>query len=83
MPMGEGGCISQCIKRPVTVRIGGLHGRRCGRNGVFKRYMNLRHALFASQLPLYKQMYSIVRALKDCSPNAMSKISHAVKSSIL
>jgi len=50
---------------------------------MLKRYANLLHALFSSQSPMYKQMYGIVRALRDYSPNARAKISHEVKSSIL
>jgi len=50
---------------------------------MLKRFTNLLHALFSSQSPLYIQMYGIVQALRDYSPNARSKLSHEVKTCIL
>ena len=50
---------------------------------MLKRFTNLLHALFSSQFPMYVQMYGIVQALRDYSPNARSKLSHEVKTCIL
>ena len=36
---------------------------------ILKRYTNLLHALFSSVCPLYLQMYEIVQAFRDYSPN--------------
>jgi hypothetical protein len=41
---------------------------------MIKRYANLLFALFSSQCPLYKQMYSIVTALREYSPNARMQL---------
>ena len=50
---------------------------------MLKRFTNLLYALFSSQSPLYKQMYAVVKALRDYSPNARAQLSHEVKTSIL
>ena len=50
---------------------------------MLKRFTNLQFALFSSQSPLYVQMYGIVQALRDYSPNARSKLTHEVKTCIL
>ena len=50
---------------------------------MLKRYTNLQYALFSSQSPMYVQMYGIVRALRDYSPNARTKLTHEVKTCIL
>ena len=50
---------------------------------MLKRFTNLLHALFSSQSPFYKQMYNILRALRNFSPNARSKLSHEAKTSML
>ena len=50
---------------------------------MLKRFTNLQFALFSSQSPMYVQMYGIVQALRDYSPNAPSKLTHEVKTCIL
>jgi len=50
---------------------------------MLKRFTNLLHMLFSSQSPFYKQMYNILRALRNYSPNARSKLSHEAKTSML
>ena len=50
---------------------------------MLKRFTNLLFALFSSQSPLYKQMYAVVKALREYSPNARAQLSHEVKTSIL
>jgi hypothetical protein len=50
---------------------------------MLKRFTNLLHALFSSQSPFYKQMYNILRALRNYSQNARSKLSHEAKTSML
>ena len=50
---------------------------------MLKRFTNLLFALFSSQSPLYKQLYAVVKALRDYSPNARAQLSHEAKTSIL
>ena len=46
---------------------------------MLKQYTSLLHALFSSVFPLYPQMYEIVQAFRDYSPNARSKLTHQFK----
>ena len=50
---------------------------------MLKRFTNLLFALFSSQSPMYKQMYAVVKALREYSPNARAQLSHDVKTSVL
>ena len=50
---------------------------------MLKRFTNLLYAFFSSQSPLYKQMYAVVKALNEYSPNARTQLSHEVKTAIL
>jgi len=38
---------------------------------MLKRYTNLLYALFSSQLPMFKQMYGVIQALRGFSANAL------------
>jgi len=50
---------------------------------MLKRFTNLLYALFSSQSPLYKQMYAMIKAFRQFSLNARSKLTHGSKTSIL
>ena len=46
---------------------------------MIKQYANLLYALFSSQCPMYKQMYAIVIALREYSPNARIQLGSNAK----
>ena len=50
---------------------------------MLKRYANMIYALFTSQSPLYKELYIVIKALKNFSYNARKNLSHTVRATLL
>ena len=44
---------------------------------------NLLFAMFSYSFPLYKQVYAIIKELRDYSPNAIATVQNYTKTSIL
>lgn len=50
---------------------------------MIKRFANMLYALFSSQCPMYKQLYEIVKGLREYSPNARTQLGRKTKASML
>ena len=49
---------------------------------MLKRLTNLLFTLFSSSFPLYKQVYAIIKALREYSPNARAAVQNLTKTRI-